>query len=71
MSNFAGRKIAVDASMALYQFLVAVRSEGASLTNEDGETTRFVHTFLHKLCINMICMCHAVPTHLSLSNPSP
>lgn len=37
--NFLGRKIAVDASMCLYQFLIAVRSEGAQLTSVDGETT--------------------------------
>lgn len=37
--KIAGRKIAVDASMCLYQFLIAVRSEGAQLTSVDGETT--------------------------------
>jgi flap endonuclease-1 len=36
----AGRKVAIDASMSLYQFLIAVRSEGAQLTSADGETTR-------------------------------
>lgn len=35
----AGRKIAIDASMCLYQFLIAVRTEGAQLTSADGETT--------------------------------
>lgn len=35
----AGRKIAIDASMCLYQFLIAVRAEGAQLTSIDGETT--------------------------------
>ncbi|KDR22281.1 Flap endonuclease 1-B [Zootermopsis nevadensis] len=30
---------AIDASMSLYQFLIAVRSEGAQLTSVDGETT--------------------------------
>lgn len=39
-SIFTGRKIAIDASMCLYQFLIAVRSEGAQLTSADGETTR-------------------------------
>lgn len=37
-----GRKIAIDASMCLYQFLIAVRSEGAQLTSVDGETTRYI-----------------------------
>ncbi|XP_043202987.1 flap endonuclease 1-like [Amphibalanus amphitrite] len=39
MKNFFGRKVAVDASMCMYQFLVAVRQEGANLTSADGETT--------------------------------
>ena len=37
----AGRKVAIDASMSLYQFLIAVRAEGAQLTSSDGETTRY------------------------------
>lgn len=35
-----GRKVAVDASMCIYQFLIAVRQDGSNLMNEDGETTR-------------------------------
>lgn len=38
-SEHTGRKIAIDASMCLYQFLIAVRAEGAQLTSVDGETT--------------------------------
>ncbi|EFQ35633.1 XPG domain-containing protein [Colletotrichum graminicola M1.001] len=34
-----GRKVAIDASMSIYSFLIAVRSEGQQLTNESGETT--------------------------------
>ena len=35
--------MAIDASMAIYQFLIAVRSsDGAQLTNESGETTRYL-----------------------------
>ena len=41
--NFlAGRKVAIDASMSLYQFLIAVRADGAQLVGSDGETTRCV-----------------------------
>jgi len=40
IKNYFGRKVAIDASMSLYQFLIAVRQEGgAALTNESGETT--------------------------------
>lgn len=37
---FFGRKVAIDASMSLYQFLIAVRqTDGTQLLNENGETT--------------------------------
>ena len=35
-----GRKVAIDASMCLYQFLIAVRTDGSQLTSSDGDTTR-------------------------------
>lgn len=37
--NYFGRKIAIDASMSIYQFLIQVRSGGENLTNDEGETT--------------------------------
>jgi 5'-3' exonuclease len=40
--QFFGRKIAIDASMSLYQFMIAVRYDGAhTLTDADGETTSY------------------------------
>ena len=39
IKNYFGRKVAIDASMSIYQFLIAVRSDGNVLTNESGETT--------------------------------
>ncbi|KXT13456.1 hypothetical protein AC579_4240 [Pseudocercospora musae] len=39
IKNQFGRKVAIDASMSLYSFLVAVRSGGEQLMNESGETT--------------------------------
>jgi len=39
IKNYFGRKVAIDASMSIYQFLIAVRSEGQQLTNDAGETT--------------------------------
>ena len=35
-----GRKVAIDASMSLYQFLIAVRQDGQQLVDSSGETTR-------------------------------
>ena len=36
IKNQFGRKVAIDASMSLYSFLVAVRSDGQQLMNETG-----------------------------------
>lgn len=38
--NYFGRVIAIDASMCIYQFLIAIRQEGLTLQSEDGQTTR-------------------------------
>ncbi|MCL4117301.1 UNVERIFIED_CONTAM: hypothetical protein GTU68_013527 [Idotea baltica] len=48
IKNFFGRKVAVDASMSLYQFLIAVRSEGNVLTASDGETTSHLMGFFYR-----------------------
>ena len=53
LSSLQGRKIAVDASMAIYQFLIAVRSGGpnqqaAMLTNADGETTSHIQGIFNR-----------------------
>ncbi|SCV00380.1 LAMI_0G04676g1_1 [Lachancea mirantina] len=40
IKHFFGRKVAIDASMSLYQFLIAVRQQdGVQLASETGETT--------------------------------
>lgn len=39
IKNHFGRKVAIDASMSIYSFLIAVRSEGQQLMSEAGETT--------------------------------
>jgi len=43
-----GRKVAIDASMSIYQFLIAVRQrDGEMLMNDAGETTRYgTHSLL-------------------------
>ena len=53
MENLTGRKVAIDASMALYQFLVAVRTSGQGqaamqLTNEAGEVTSHVQGMFNR-----------------------
>jgi flap endonuclease-1 len=39
IKNYFGRKIAIDASMSIYQFLISVRQEGNMLMSETGEAT--------------------------------
>ncbi|KAG0349079.1 Elongation of fatty acids protein 2, partial [Gamsiella multidivaricata] len=40
IKNYFGRKVAIDASMSIYQFMIAVRQQdGQLLQNENGETT--------------------------------
>ncbi|KAL5512818.1 FEN11 [Sanghuangporus baumii] len=44
-----GRKVAIDASMSIYQFLIAVRQkDGELLTNESGETTSHLMGFFYR-----------------------
>jgi len=55
MENYFGRKIAIDASMTLYQFLIAVRQDGpgGQLTNEAGEITSHLTGIFYRT-INMM-----------------
>jgi flap endonuclease-1 len=53
MKSLHGRKIAIDASMALYQFLIAIRAGGPNqqsfqLTNEAGETTSHIQGMFNR-----------------------
>ncbi|KAJ8605097.1 hypothetical protein CTAYLR_000392 [Chrysophaeum taylorii] len=51
---YTGRIVAIDASMALYQFLIAIRSSGdaggpaAILTNADGEQTSHIQGMFNR-----------------------
>jgi flap endonuclease-1 len=61
LDEFTGRKIAIDASMAMYQFLIAVRSSGtnggysAMLTNDAGEVTSHIQGMLTRTIKIMAC----------------
>ncbi|KAF8318504.1 PIN domain-like protein [Clavulina sp. PMI_390] len=49
MKTLFGRKVAVDASMSIYQFLIAVRQkDGEMLTNDAGETTSHLMGFFYR-----------------------
>merc|ERR1719326_796822 len=47
--SYTGKAIAIDASMCMYQFLIAIREDGnqyANLTNAAGEVTSHISGFL-------------------------
>ncbi|PWN97043.1 PIN domain-like protein [Tilletiopsis washingtonensis] len=47
--SYFGRKVGIDASMCLYQFLVAIRgNDGQNLMNEAGETTSHLMGFFYR-----------------------
>nr|KMM66046.1 DNA-repair protein rad2 [Coccidioides posadasii RMSCC 3488] len=48
IKNHFGRKVAIDASMSIYSFLIAVRSDGQQLMNESGETTSHLMGFFYR-----------------------
>lgn len=48
MKNYFGRKIAIDASMSLYQFLIAIRQDGAVLQTDTGETTSHLNGMFYR-----------------------
>ena len=52
MENYTGRVLAVDASMCLYQFVVAIRlgaeNQHANLMNDAGEVTSHIGGFLNR-----------------------
>jgi len=53
LESYTGRKVAVDASMAIYQFLIAVRSGGegipsTQLTNDAGEVTSHIQGMFNR-----------------------
>jgi len=41
--------------MSIYQFLIAVRQDGSTLTNAEGETTRFGWTIFNILYWHWCC----------------
>lgn len=71
MKTLFGRKVAVDASMSIYQFLIAVRQkDGEMLTNDAGETTRYVYILtspLHSSFFHTHVNRHAIHTRCSFA----
>lgn len=55
LDAYFGRKIAIDASMFLYSFLVAIQSgeDVFGLTDANGETTRFTSSSINYSAKNL------------------
>ena len=56
IKNYFGRKVAIDASMSLYQFLIAVRQDGAQLTDANGEPTSHLNGTFYRVIYIYICI---------------
>ena len=80
--NYTGRKIAIDASMAMYQFLIAVRTSGpgggsvaANLTNEAGEVTSHIQGMFNRtikmMVRNALHFCHYQYQQCPITPPLP
>ena len=57
MDSYFGRKLAVDASMSIYQFLIAMqnREGNAMLTNDAGEVTSHLSGLLFRTAKMLEC----------------
>ena len=43
-----GKKIAIDASLLIYSYVIAIRNTSEDLTNVDGEITSHIHAVVSK-----------------------
>ena len=48
IKSYFGRRIAIDASTSLYQFLVAIRMRSDLMVNGNGEATSHLIGFFHR-----------------------
>lgn len=48
IASYFGRRVAIDASTSLYQFLVAIRLRSDIMTDGNGEATSHLIGFFHR-----------------------
>lgn len=49
LQNYFGRKVAIDASTSIYQFMISIRGAyGGDLTNEKGEVTSHLQGMFYR-----------------------
>lgn len=62
LSSLFGRRIAIDASMSIYQFLIAIRNRDQLMTNDSGETTSHLIGFFYRTIklLEVILLMHII-----------
>lgn len=48
LKSLFGRRVAIDASMCIYQFMIAIRNQDYAMTNAEGETTSHLVGFFYR-----------------------
>ena len=62
LSSLFGRRIAIDASMSIYEFLIAIRNRDQLMTNDSGETTSHLIGFFYRTIklLEVILLMHII-----------
>jgi flap endonuclease-1 len=47
-SDLTGKKIAIDASLLIYSYVIAIRNTAEDITNIEGEITSHIHAVVSK-----------------------
>ena len=47
-TDLSGKKIAIDASLLIYSYVIAIRNSSYDLTNTDGDMTSHIHAVVSK-----------------------
>ena len=48
ISHYGGKIVVIDASLVIYQYVIAIRSTGKDLTNKNGDITTHIHGIISK-----------------------
>tara|TARA_B100000424_G_scaffold269275_1_gene265847 strand:- start:289 stop:1272 length:984 start_codon:yes stop_codon:yes gene_type:complete len=48
ISNYGNKIVVIDASLVIYQYVIAIRSTGKDLTNNNGDITTHIHGIINK-----------------------
>ena len=54
LKDLSGKKIVLDASLIIYQYVIAIRSTGCDLMNDDGKITTHILGILNKTFLSLL-----------------